>query len=124
MSLGLSPEGASSKLLVEQAGYHKAAELLLTAQKFNSETALSANLVNSIETDVYATAQQKAAQLAALPLASLKQSKALMKHNVDEIVAWIDHEAEIFMQRVGSAEMMEAVQAFMQKRKPDFSQFN
>ncbi len=124
VSLGLSPEGASSKLLVEQAGYHKAAELLLTAQKFNSETALSANLVNSIETDVYATAQQKAAQLAALPLASLKQSKALMKHNVDEIVAWIDLEAEIFMQRVGSAEMTEAVQAFMQKRKPDFSQFN
>ncbi len=91
VSLGLSPEGASSKLLVEQAGYHKAAELLLTAQKFNSETALSANLVNSIETDVYATAQQKAAQLAALPLASAQTiCKALMKHNVDEIVAWID----------------------------------
>ncbi len=52
------------------------------------------------------------------------QSKALMKHNVNEIVAWIDHEAEIFMDRVGSPEMMEAVAAFMQKRKPDFTQFN
>ncbi|QXW26931.1 enoyl-CoA hydratase/isomerase family protein [Acinetobacter johnsonii] len=123
VSLGLSPEGASSKLLVEQAGYHKAAELLLTAQKFDSATAVAANLVNSIEDDVYAAAP-KSAQLSALPLASLVQSKALMKHNVNDIVAWIDHEAEIFMDRVGSPEMMEAVAAFMQKRKPDFTQFN
>jgi enoyl-CoA hydratase/carnithine racemase len=59
VSLGLSPEGASSKLLVEQAGYHKAAELLLTAQKFDSATAVAANLVNSIEDDVYAAAAKK-----------------------------------------------------------------
>ena len=124
VSLGLSPEGASSKLLVEQAGYHKAAELLLTAQKFDSATAVAANIVNSIEDDVYTAAAKQAAQLSALPLASLEQSKALLKHNVNEIVAWIDHEAEIFMDRVGSPEMMEAVSAFMQKRKPDFTQFN
>ncbi|WP_168395044.1 enoyl-CoA hydratase [Acinetobacter indicus] len=124
VSLGLSPEGASSKLLVQQAGFHKAAELLLTAQKFNSGKALNAGLVNSIEEDVYATAQQQAHILAALPLASLKHTKALMKHNLDEIIDCIDHEAEIFMKRVGSPEMMEAVQAFMQKRKPDFTQFN
>ena len=124
VSLGLSPEGASSKLLIQQAGYHLAAELLFTAQKFNSEKALRAGLVNDVVEDAYHKAAEQAAQLAALPLASLKQSKALMKHNVDEIVACIDHEARIFMGRVGSPEMMEAVSAFMQKRKPDFSQFN
>ncbi|SSP38897.1 enoyl-CoA hydratase/isomerase [Acinetobacter baumannii] len=47
-----------------------------------------------------------------------------MKHDLDQIIECIDHEAEIFMQRVQSPEMLEAVQAFMQKRKPDFSQFN
>ena len=124
VSLGLSPEGASSQLLIQQAGYHKAAELLLTAQKFNAEKALSAGLVNSIEDDVYAAAHKQAQILAALPLASLKQTKALMKHNLADILECIDHEADIFMKRVGSPEMMEAVQAFMQKRKPDFTQFN
>lgn len=124
VSLGLSPEGASSKLLVEQAGYHKAAELLLTAQKFNSEKALDVGLVNSIHEDVYAHAQKQAETLAALPIASLKQTKALMKHNLQEIVDCIDHEAVVFMQRVAQPEMMEAVSAFMQKRKPDFTQFN
>ena len=124
VSLGLSPEGASSKLLIQQAGYHKAAELLLTAQKFNSEKALSAGLINSIEDDVYGHALHQAQTLAALPLASIKQTKALMKHNLEEIIQCVDDEAVIFMQRVKSPEMAEAVAAFMQKRKPNFSQFN
>ena len=124
VSLGLSPEGASSKLLIQQGGYHKAAELLLTAQKFNSEKAVSAGLVNSIEDDVYGHALRQAQALAALPLASLVQTKALMKHNLEEIVQCIDDEAVVFMKRVKSPEMAEAVAAFMQKRKPDFAQFN
>lgn len=124
VSLGLSPEGASSKLLIQQAGYHKAAELLLTAQKFNSEKALNAGIINSIEDDVYGHALHQAQTLAALPLASIKQTKALMKHNLEEIIQCVDDEAVIFMQRVKSPEMAEAVAAFMQKRKPNFSQFN
>lgn len=124
VSLGLSPEGASSKLLIQQAGYHKAAELLLTAQKFNSEKALNAGLINSIEDDVYGHTLHQAQTLAALPLASIKQTKALMKHNLEEIIQCVDDEAVIFMQRVKSPEMAEAVAAFMQKRKPNFSQFN
>ena len=124
VSLGLSPEGASSKLLVQQAGYHKAAEYLLTAKKFNSQTALEMNLINGIYDNVYEHAHQQAQHLAALPLASLKQTKALMKHNLKEIIECIDHEAEIFMKRVAAPEMAEAVAAFIQKRQPDFSQFN
>ncbi len=124
VSLGLSPEGASSKLLVQQAGYHHAAELLLTAKKFDSQTALNAKIINQIDNDVYTVAWKQAQILAALPLASLRQTKALMKPNVNEILAWIDHEAKIFMQRVGSVEMAEAISAFMQKRPANFSQFN
>ncbi|MFW1941868.1 enoyl-CoA hydratase-related protein, partial [Acinetobacter junii] len=94
------PEGAASRLLVKQAGYQKAAELLFTAKKFDAATAVKANLVNDVVEDAYATAQQTAQHLAALPLASLKQSKALMKKDFAEILACVDEEAEIFMQRV------------------------
>lgn len=124
VSLGLSPEGASSQLLVQQAGYHQAAEYLLTAKKFDSQVALDMKLINSIHNDVYTHALQQAQLLTALPLASLQQTKALMKHNLAEMIACIDHEADIFMQRVASPEMAEAVAAFMQKRKPNFTQFN
>lgn len=73
VSLGLSPEGAASRLLVKQAGYQKAAELLFTAKKFDAATAVKANLVNDVVEDVYATAQQTAQQLAALPLHQLSK---------------------------------------------------
>ena len=124
VSLGLSPEGAASKLLQQRAGYLLAADLLMSARKFNAETALDAKLVTQIVDEPYAQAAQMAEHLNQLPIASLKQSKALMKADKDDIVAWIDHEAEIFMQRVKSPEMIEALTAFKEKRKADFSKFN
>lgn len=124
VSLGLSPEGCSSKLLVRQAGYLKAAQLLLTAEKFDVHTAKGAGLISEICDNPYTQAQQMAEKLRLLPLASLRQSKQLMKADVDDIVAWIDHEAEIFMQRVKSPEMLEALTAFKEKRKADFTKFD
>lgn len=126
VSLGLSPEGAISKLMVEKIGYQQTAELLFTAQKFNREKAERLGLLNALPAgeDVYVYVDKLAQQLSQLPLASLKQSKALMKHNLAEILSYIDDEAEIFMQRVQSVEAKEAVQAFMEKRKPNFMQFN
>lgn len=125
VSLGLSPEGGIGRLMSQQIGYHHTAELLFTAKKFNRQTAEKINLINTLPdgVDVYDYALQTAQHLVQLPLASLKQSKALMKHNIAETLAYIDDEAEIFMQRVQSPETKEAVTAFMEKRKPDFSQF-
>lgn len=124
VSLGLSPEGCASKLFQQQAGYLLAADLLLSARRFDVQTAYQARLITQISADPYLQAAQTAQHLSKLPLASLKQSKALMKANLNEIVEWIDHEAEIFMQRVQSPEMREALMAFKEKRKADFSQFN
>ena len=139
VSLGLSPEGAASKLLVEQLGYHRAAELLLTAEKFDAQTAEKYGLINQVfaednvrapyhlmalgDRNVYGYADSTAQKLAQLPIASLKLSKALMKKDLASILENIDIEAEIFMQRVKSPELREAVQAFLEKRAPDFSQF-
>lgn len=124
VSLGLSLEGAASLLLVQRAGYHQAAELLFTAKKYNAEKALQAGIINEIVSNPYVHANAQAQHLASLPIASLKAVKSLMKHNLDQILKCIDDEAEVVMQRAQSPEMFEAVSAFMQKRKPDFSQFN
>ena len=124
VSLGLSLEGAASLLLVQRAGYHLAAEILFTAKKFDADQAYRAGLINEIVENPYLYANQQAQELSQLPLASLKAVKKLMKHNLEQILQCIDDEAEVVMERAQSPEMVEAVSAFMQKRKPDFSQFH
>ena len=124
VSLGLSLEGAASILLVQRAGYHQAADILFTAKKYNADKALQAGIINEVVKDPYAYANDQAHHLTSLPIASLKAVKKLMKHNLEQILQCIDHEAEIVMQRASSPEMFEAVSAFIQKRQPDFSQFN
>ena len=124
VSLGLSLEGAASLLLVQRASYHLAAEILFTAKKFDVEQAYRAGLINEIVENPYLYANQQAQELSQLPLASLKAVKLLMKHNLEQILQCIDDEAEVVMQRAQSPEMFEAISAFMQKRKADFSQFH
>lgn len=124
VSLGLSLEGAASLLLVQRAGYVRAAELLFCAEKYDAEKALQAGIINAITDDPDQLAEITAQRLSDLPLASLIATKALMKHNLKQIMQCIDQEAEVVIERARSPEMFEAVSAFMQKRKPDFKQFN
>lgn len=126
VTLGLVPEAASSLLLPMLAGYHQAAELLLLGKPFTAEKALAAGIVTEIvqDGDLLDHALDVAASLAALPPASLRMTKALMKSRyastVKEAMA---SEGENFRAQLGSAEAREAMQAFFEKRKPDFSRF-
>jgi len=122
--LGLVPEAGSSLLLPMLAGYQRAAELLMLGRPFTAEKALAAGIVTEIVPDdkLLAHALEVAAALAALPPASLRQTKALMKapHAVG-LASAMKSEGEKFRAQLASAEAKEAMQAFFEKRKPDFS---
>lgn len=124
VNLGLSVEGATSLFMTPQSGYHLAAELLLTGQKFNAEKALRARLINEIVPDAYTHAQQQAQKIVKLPLSSLKIIKKQIKFPLEQIIQCIDQEAEIVANRVKSPETLEAVTSFLQKRSPEFRQFD
>jgi 1,4-dihydroxy-2-naphthoyl-CoA synthase len=47
----------------------------------------------------------------------------MKKHFTDKIMETNEKEFRSFVGRLSSSEAGEAVQAFMEKRKPDFSQF-
>jgi enoyl-CoA hydratase/carnithine racemase len=126
-NLGLCPELASSLLLPRLIGYQRAAELLLLGEAFSAETAQEFGLVNAVypEETLFKSALQKARQLAAQPPASLRITKALMKRPIASVVSkTIDEELELFIERLKSPEAAEAFQAFMEKRKPDYSRFS
>jgi enoyl-CoA hydratase/carnithine racemase len=124
--LGLLPEAASSLLLPAMAGYRRAAEMLLLGQPFSAEKALAAGIVTEIvpEAELLERGRAAALALAALPPASVRMTKELMKRDLARgVQERITEELHLFGERLKSPEAKEALRAFMEKRKPDFSRF-
>ncbi len=124
--LGLCPEAGSSVLLPLSAGPRLAAELLLTGKSFNARKAAEAGLVNEFVPDgeVHETAMSFADDIAALPPGSVQLTKKLLRGPVaSEVQEAIGAEGRHFVERLGSAEAKEALNAFVEKRPPDFSSF-
>ncbi|MCW5637308.1 MAG: enoyl-CoA hydratase, partial [Rubrivivax sp.] len=60
----------------------------------------------------------------AMPPAAVREAKRLMRAPQRELIEQtIRTEGRIFGERLASPEAMEAMTAFFQKRKPDFSKF-
>ena len=125
-SLGLVPEAASSLLFPALVGHQRASALLLLGDPFDAETAHRWGLVNHVVADaeLMTAARAVAARLAALPPAAVRQTKDLMKHGRPNVAGRIEQEMAVFRERLRSPEAAEAFQAFVEKRKPDFSRFS
>ena len=124
--LGITPEFGSTYLLPLLAGYQRAAELLLLGQPFDAEKAREVGLVTQVvpEDELLLKAQQAAKALAALPPESIRLTKQLMKKRYGTALGeTIREETAIFTERLSSPEAKEAMSAFLEKRKPDFSRF-
>ena len=127
VNIGICPEFASTYILPRLMGHQKAAELCLLAEPFDSAKALEAGLVNAVlpNDQSEAKAREVALKLAAQPPNALRTSKALLKRwREDLVVDAIRIEADKFIPMLGMPEAREAMGAFMQKRKPDFSKFS
>jgi enoyl-CoA hydratase/carnithine racemase len=124
VNLGLCPEAASSFLVPNMMGYHRAAEALLMGEPFMAEAALEVGLVNRVvpPTEVNAYAQTQARKLANKPLSSLIETKRLMKApHAERVKTQMAEEGVSFGRMLREPAAKEAFGAFMEKRKPDFS---
>ena len=89
-----------------------------------AEAALEVGLVNRVvpPTECNGIAQAQAAKLAAKPLASLITSKKLLKSGqLASVQARIAEEGKLFADLLQQPAAKEAMSAFLEKRKPDFS---
>ena len=124
--LGIVPEFGSTYLLPLIAGYQRAAELMLLGQPFDAQKAHEVGIVSQVveAEQLLEKARTAALALAALPPASLRLTKQMMKKRHGAMVKEaIAEETRIFAERLGSPEAKEAMSAFLEKRKPDFSRF-
>jgi enoyl-CoA hydratase/carnithine racemase len=124
VNLGLCPEAASSLLVPQMFGYHRAAEALLLGEPFMAEAALEVGLVNRVvpPTEANGVAQAAARKLAAKPVSALIETNRLKKKGQQQLVLQqMAEEGQSFSRMLGEPAAREAFGAFMEKRKPDFS---
>jgi enoyl-CoA hydratase/carnithine racemase len=124
--LGLVPEFASSFLLPQLVGRARAAGKLLLGEPMTAREADACGLATAVlpASEVIAHARRMAERFNALPPAAVRATKRLMcapwRERASEA---LDAEADVFLERLASAEAGEAFAAFLAKRKPDFSKF-
>lgn len=123
VDLGLAPEAASSLLLPRIAGHQRAAEMLMAGRKISAARAYEFGFVNEVVSPeaLAETTLAAARDLAARAPTAIRAAKQLMRPDREAIIAHMKQESIQFAELLKSPEFREAGAAFMQKRKPDFS---
>lgn len=127
VNLGLCPEFGSSLLLPQLLGPARAAEVLLLGEPFTGAQAAAWGIAGAALEDgpsTLAKAREMALRFLDLAPSAVSDSKRLMRApGREELRKVIEEEGALFGQRLRSPEAIEALSAFMQRRKPDFSRF-
>jgi enoyl-CoA hydratase/carnithine racemase len=110
-----------------RAGQLLANELLLLGEAFGPDTALRGGIANAVVApgDLLAHAEAKARALAAKPPEALAATKRLLRRaDVGGLRAHMTAEFDRFSELLRGPEAAEAVAAFQERRRPDFSKFH
>ncbi len=126
INLGIVPEAGSTVLLPLLVGHQRAAELLMLGVPFTARRAYELGLVNAVVApgELLATAEKAAQSLAEKPAGALRACKELLRRTYKaEVDRAIQEEVAVIKGRLDSPESREALNAFAEKRKPDFTKF-
>jgi enoyl-CoA hydratase/carnithine racemase len=100
--------------------------MLLLGESMPAADAVSCGIANAVlpAAEVLPKAQLAAAKFARLAPGAVRESKRLLQRgDSTEVADTILAEAAVFADRLRSPEAREAMQAFFDKRQPDFSRF-
>ena len=122
--IGLIPDGGASLMLPVLAGFGRGLELAWSSDKLGAHEAQRIGLVNRVvpaadfEAETLAYAQKFAAvSPVAVGLTKHAFNRAMLPH----LKQWLGEEADIQDEAAKGPDLREGVQAFMQKRKPEFA---
>ncbi len=124
IQLGTSPDGGMTMTLPRTVGLKRAAELMFLGERFDARQALELGLVNHVVAAAALTdeAGALAARLACGPTQAYARGKALLQASVGQLLdAQLKHEAENFAACAATADFVEGVRAFLEKRRPNFT---
>lgn len=121
--LGVNPDGGSTWSLPRMVGMKRASELLLLGDRFDASAAQQMGLINrTVSAELFAREVDKlAARLAAGPARANARGKQLLQQSLQtSLEEQLSAEQANFLLCTAEPAFAEGVQAFMEKRKPDF----
>lgn len=123
VGIGLVPDGGASLFVPSRVGFARAAEMAMLGERVSAAKAVDWGLINSAWPDAEFAAKAGAllTRLAAGPTRSYAGSKQELNHWMyDRMAAHLELEATIQGELATSADFIEGVSAFLQKRPPEF----
>jgi 2-(1,2-epoxy-1,2-dihydrophenyl)acetyl-CoA isomerase len=124
INIGLVPDGGSTAFVPARTGLARASEMILLGERIQAEQALEWGLVNRVVPDdeLRAEADALVAKLAKGPTKAYANAKVLINRRVyTDLEGQLDAEADFQGEQGSSADFIEGVLAFMQKREPNFT---
>lgn len=122
-SIGLSADGGMSFFLPRIVGRRKAMELLLLGERFDAAEALRLGLINRVvpAAELDAETDRLVARLLAGPRRAYAEIKRLLNPPPDlTLEGQLQNEAEAFARCAATADFVEGINAFLEKRKATF----
>jgi len=122
--LGVSPDGSSSFFLPRTVGLRKAKELAFLGDRFDAQAALEFGVVNRVvpRAELESTVNEWAGRLTAGATQAIGRTKLLMNQSfAATAVEQLDAETEHFAASTATADFVDGVTAFLEKRAPKFS---
>ena len=123
VGIGLVPDGGASLFVPSRVGFARAAEMAMLGERVSAAKAVDWGLINAAWPDAEFAAKADAllARLAAGPTRSYAGTKRELNHWLyDRMAAHLELEASIQREMATSADFIEGVSAFLEKRPPEF----
>ncbi len=123
ITLAIIPGGGGTQRLARVMGKQRAMELVLTGRRFSAQEAFELGIVNRVTKkhrwldDALELAEVVARRP---PLASRLAKQAVLAAEETGLTAGVEAERRLFGVAMATEDRVEAMQAFLEKRRPDF----
>jgi len=123
--VGACPTVGATQYLPRIIGERLAREMIFLARTFTAHEALEIGLVNKVvaKGELLAATRQWCETIKGHSPQTLRATKKSLNHESDELYASWQHGMELLANIWGTEESLEGMQAFLDKRKPDFQKF-
>ena len=123
--VGACPTVGATQYLPRMIGERLAREMIFLARTFTAREALEIGLINKVvpKGELLAATRQWCETIKGHSPQTLRATKKSLNHESDELYASWQHGMELLANIWGTEESLEGMQAFLEKRKPDFQKF-